>query len=80
VTNAVELKTRIATLLAEEIAPALAMNSNRLEVLDVVDRVVRIRITLACRGCPNEVMTILMGIEQEIRRRIPEIEYLEAVH
>ena len=78
-TNAVELKNRIATLLAEEIAPALALDSGRLEVLDVVDHVVRIRITLACSGCPNEMMTILMGIEQEIRNRIPEIEYLEAV-
>jgi Fe-S cluster biogenesis protein NfuA len=79
VIDAVELKNRIAVILAEEIAPALAMNSSRLEVVDVVDRVVRIRIRLGCGGCPNEVMAILMGIEQEIQRRVPEIEYLEAV-
>jgi Fe-S cluster biogenesis protein NfuA len=79
VIDTLELKNRIAGILAEEIAPALAMDSSRLQVLDVVDRVVRVRITLGCGGCPNEVMAILMGIEQEIRRRVPEIEYLEAV-
>jgi Fe-S cluster biogenesis protein NfuA len=77
--GAVELKSRVAAVLAEEIAPALEMDSSRLEVLDVFDRVVRIRITLGCGGCPNETMAILMGIEQEIRRRVPEVEYLEAV-
>ena len=77
--DAVELKNRVAAVLAKEVAPALEMDSSRIEVLDVVDRVVRVRITLGCGGCPNEVMAILMGIEQEIRRRVPEVEYLEAL-
>jgi Fe-S cluster biogenesis protein NfuA len=33
----------------------------------------------ACSGCPATVQFLIHGLEQELRQRIPEIEYLEAV-
>jgi Fe-S cluster biogenesis protein NfuA len=32
---------------------------------------------LSC--CPSSVMTVIMGIEQELRKHVPEVAYLEAV-
>lgn len=74
-----ELKKCVETILAEEIAPALSLDGTAIEVLDVTDGVARVRIGGACTGCPSTVMMIIMGLEQELRRRVPEIEYLEAV-
>jgi Fe-S cluster biogenesis protein NfuA len=73
------LKDRVARVLAEEVVPALEMNGAVLEVLDVTGGVVRLRLGTAGGCCPSSVMAIIMGIEQELRRRVPEVEYLEAV-
>jgi len=77
--NTEPLKDRITRLLAEEIGPALAMDGTAIEVLDVTDGVVRLRLTGVCGSCPSSIMAAVMGIEQELRRRLPEVEYLEAV-
>lgn len=71
------LKDRVGRVLAEELAPALAMDAAMIEVIEVIDGVARIRLGGACGCCPNSVMAIIMGIEQEVRRQVPEIEYLE---
>jgi Fe-S cluster biogenesis protein NfuA len=73
------IKERVAQVLATEIAPALQMNGTDLEVVEVIDGVARIRFQGACTGCPSTVMSLLMGIEQELRQRVPEVEYIEPV-
>jgi Fe-S cluster biogenesis protein NfuA len=74
-----DLKSRVAQALAEHIAPALHMDGTQLEVLDVTDGVARIRLGGACGCCPSSIMAVVMGIEQELRRLVPEVECLEAV-
>ena len=74
-----ELKDRVAQVLATEVAPALALDGTAIEVLDVTDGVVRLRLGGACAGCPSSVWTLIQGLEQELRQRVPEVEYLEAV-
>ncbi len=77
--SAESLKGRVARVLAEEVGPALAMDGTALEVVDVSDGVVRLRLGGICSGCPSTIMAVIAGIEQELRRRVPEVEYLEAV-
>jgi Fe-S cluster biogenesis protein NfuA len=72
-------KKAVAQVLAEEIGPALEMDGAALEVLDVTDGIVRLRLNGLCASCPSAVMTVVMTIEQELRRRLPEVEYIEAV-
>jgi Fe-S cluster biogenesis protein NfuA len=74
-----ELKTRVERVLAEEVGPALAMDGAAIEVLDVTAGVVQVRLGGVCSGCPSTLMTVIMGIEQELRKHVPEVEYLEAV-
>jgi Fe-S cluster biogenesis protein NfuA len=74
-----ELKERVARVLAEHVAPALQMDGADIEVVDVQDGVVQVRFRGVCGVCPSSVMTVLMGIEQELRQRVPEVEYLEAL-
>jgi Fe-S cluster biogenesis protein NfuA len=73
-----ELKDRVAQVIAEEIGPALDLDTGAVEVVAVDGGVVQVRLG-ACAGCPSTVMTIIMGLEHELRQRIPEVEYLEAV-
>ena len=46
---------------------------------DVSAGVARVRLGGVCSGCPSTIMAVIMGIEQELRRHVPEVEYLEAV-
>jgi Fe-S cluster biogenesis protein NfuA len=74
-----ELKGKVTKLLTEEIGPVLHLDGGAIEVLDVRDGVVQVRLGGVCGSCPSTLMTVIHGIEQELRRRIPEIEYLEAL-
>ena len=74
-----DLKERVVRVLAEEVGPALEMDGTALEVLDVTDGIVRLRLGGVCGNCPSSIMAAVMGIEQELRQRVPEVEYLEVV-
>jgi Fe-S cluster biogenesis protein NfuA len=76
-TTVVDLKSRVEQVLAKEVAPALGMDSTSLEVIEVNEGVDRIRLSGGCGCCPSSIMTIIHGIEQELRRRLPEIDFVE---
>lgn len=62
-----------------EIGPALALDGTKIEVLDVTDGIARLRLTGVCGSCPSSIMAAVMGIEQELRRLVPGVEFIEAV-
>ena len=53
------------------------MDGGSIEVLAVADGVVQVRLHGLCTGCPSSIYAVVMGIEEELRRRIPEVRYLE---
>jgi Fe-S cluster biogenesis protein NfuA len=69
----------VRRILIEELAPALDLDSAALEVLDVSDGIARVRLGSVCSGCPSALMTVINGLESELRKRIPEISCLEAL-
>lgn len=73
------LKQRVSRILAEEVIPALQMDGGSVEVLGIDAGVVQVRLLGTCGGCPSTIGAVLMGLEEELRSRVPEIEYLEAV-
>lgn len=74
-----ELQARVVAALATHVGPALDMDGTRLEVLDVADGVARIRLNGVCGNCPSSIMLVVNGIEEELRKHVPEIHYVEAV-
>ena len=74
-----DLKARVALVLAAEVRPALQLDGGDIEVLDVHDGIVQVRLHGICSGCPSTLMAVIMGIETELRKHLPEVEYLEAV-
>ena len=78
-TNCTDLKQRVTRIVAEEVAPALQMDGTGIEIVDVTDGIVQVRLHGACGNCPSSIYATMMSIEEELRRRVPEVEYLEAV-
>lgn len=74
-----DLKTRVTDALTRAVGPALEMDGAQLEVLDVSDGVARIRLGGVCGNCPSSIMAAVMGIEQELRKHVPEVDCIEAV-
>ena len=74
-----DLKARVLQFLREEVAPIVQVDGSTIEVCDVTRGVAQVRLGSLCSCCPGSLMAVLMGVEQELRRRIPEVEYLEVV-
>ncbi len=73
------LKKRVEAALAQHVGPALEMDGTRLEVLEISDGVARIRLNGVCGNCPSSLMLVVNGIEEELRKHVPEVAYIEAV-
>ena len=74
-----DLRDRVEHALKVEIAPALLLDGNGIEVLEVTNGIATVRLTGVCAGCPATIMTIITGLEDELRKRVPEVEILEAI-
>ncbi len=63
----------------EELRPNLQADGGNVELVDVTDGVVKVRLTGACAGCPMSQMTLQWGITQFLKKKMPEIRKVEAV-
>jgi len=62
-----------------KVRPALMADGGNVELVDVEDGVVKVRLTGACGGCPMSQMTLKMGIERLLKKEVPEIKEVIAV-
>jgi len=75
----IDLRSRVERALKHDIAPALMLDGNGIEVLDVSDGIAQVRLSGACAGCPATIMTVITWLESELRKHVPEIDVIEAV-
>jgi Fe-S cluster biogenesis protein NfuA len=61
----------------EKIRPALQADGGDIQLIDVVDGVVKVRLTGACGGCPMSQMTLKMGVEKTLKQEVPEVKRVE---
>jgi len=57
----------------DKIRPALEADGGNIELIDVTDGVVKVKLTGACAGCPMSTITLKNGIERILKQQIPEI-------
>jgi len=62
-----------------EIRPMLQADGGDIELVDVEDGVVKVRLRGACAGCPGAQMTLKMGVERRLKEKVPEVERVEPV-
>jgi Fe/S biogenesis protein NfuA len=66
-------KEKIQYLLAHKINPGVAEHAGFVELIDVRDNNVYIRLGGGCQGCGAADFTLRQGIEAIIKKEVPEI-------
>jgi Fe-S cluster biogenesis protein NfuA len=62
-----------------EIRPSLQADGGDVELVEVEDGIVKVRLTGACGGCPMSQMTLKQGIETYVKKKVPEVVSVESV-
>ena len=73
-----DLRERVTATL-DMIRPSLQADGGDVELVDIVDGVVKVQLQGACHGCPMAAMTLQMGIERILKSKVPEVESVENV-
>lgn len=57
----------------EEIRPFLISDGGNVELIEVKDHIVKVKLTGACLDCSINQSTLKLGIEATIKKHVPEI-------
>jgi Fe-S cluster biogenesis protein NfuA len=63
----------------EKVRPLLQRDGGDVELVEVDEGVVKVKLVGACGGCPMATMTLKRGIEAKLREEIPDIKEVVAV-
>lgn len=75
-----ELLAKVESAL-DTIRPYLEADGGNVSVEEITgDNVVKLRLLGACGSCPMSIMTLKAGIEQAIKRAVPEVTAVEAIN
>jgi len=73
-----DIKEQVEKALAD-VRPALQADGGDIELVDVVDGVVQVRLQGHCAGCPMSQMTLTHGVERHLKNVVPGVERVENV-
>ena len=62
-----------------KVRPSLLADGGDIELIDVKDGKVEVRLLGACHGCPMSQMTLKMGVERAIKAAVPGVTEVVAV-
>ncbi len=71
------MKEKVEEVL-NKIRPVLVRDGGNVELIEVNDGTVKLKLTGACAGCPMSTMTLKMGIEKILKQEIPEVKKVVA--
>ena len=63
----------------ESIRPMLMNDGGNVELVDIEDGVVKVRLVGSCVSCSSSTMTLKMGIEKALKKAIPMVRCVESV-
>jgi Fe-S cluster biogenesis protein NfuA len=73
-----DLKQSVEQALGK-IRPLLQRDGGDIELVEVNDGVVKVRLTGACKGCPMSQMTLKQGVEKMLLKEVPGLKEVQAV-
>ena len=71
---------QIREIIELQIRPALQADGGDIELVDVEDGIVKVRLVGACSHCPSSAMTLYQGVEKMLMDAIPEVKGIEQVY
>jgi Fe-S cluster biogenesis protein NfuA len=63
----------------DKVRPALQRDGGNVELIEVNDGTVKVKLTGACAGCPMSTLTLKNGIERILKQEVPEVKQVIAV-
>jgi Fe-S cluster biogenesis protein NfuA len=66
------MKKKVEDALSK-IRPALQADGGDVELVDVINNKVQVKLTGACGGCPMAAITLKRGVERVIKEQVPEV-------
>jgi len=63
----------------EKIRPMLQADGGDVELVEIENGIVKVRLQGACSGCPMSQMTLRNGIERMLKQQVPEVKAVEGV-
>ena len=64
----------------DRIRPAVQSDGGDIELVGITDAcVVQVRLHGACIGCPSSSMTLQMGVERNLKEKVPEVTGVEQI-
>jgi Fe-S cluster biogenesis protein NfuA len=72
------VRDKVQTVL-DNIRPSLRADGGDIELVDVKDGVVSVKLKGACAGCPMSTMTLKNGIERMLKQELSDIKEVIAV-
>jgi len=77
--NEDEVVRKIKQLLDDHVKPAVEMDGGAITFQSFDEGVVSVVMKGSCSGCPSSTLTLKAGIENLLKRMIPEVEAVEAI-
>ena len=68
-----EVVTKIKVLLDEYVRPAVEQDGGAITFHSFVDGIVKVTLRGSCSGCPSSTVTLKAGIENLLKRMVPEV-------
>lgn len=73
-----DAEAKIKGVLDEYIRPAVEMDGGAITLASYQDGVVTVRLQGSCSGCPSSTITLKSGIENLLKRMVPEVKEVVA--
>ncbi len=73
-----EMKEEVESVL-ETLRPQLMQDGGNVELVDIEDGFVKLRLVGSCSSCSSSIMTLKMGIERALKKAIPMVRCIESV-
>jgi len=62
-----------------QVRPALLAHGGDVQLVDVSNGVVKVKLTGACGDCPMALITLRQGIERVLKEQVPEVKEVIAI-
>ena len=73
-----EMKEEVEEVL-ETLRPQLMQDGGNVELVDIEDGIVKLRLIGSCSSCSSSTMTLKMGIERALKKAVPMVRCIESV-
>jgi Fe-S cluster biogenesis protein NfuA len=78
--NRIELTTKVKRVI-EQIRPYLQADGGDIQFVELTDdNIVNVELMGSCGSCPYSRMTLKNGVEEAMRKALPEIKAVEALN